>query len=575
MKSGDTHRLWLWLFGLFTVALVTRIIFLMEMVDNPFFHYPIVDAYNYHKIASNFVMGNELYPGPFFQPPLYPLFLGIIYSMFGISITWARLAQSILGIINVFLTYRLALTLFNRRMGLAAGFCMAVYGTMIFFESELLSPVLIVFLNLLFVYVLDGFLKRPSVIRALVCGVILGMSAITMVVVLPFAAVVVIYSAWKFRRDGKITDWKYPVVRGLVFAAGILIVITPVTVRNYLQGDTVFVSYNGGINFYLGTGADYEQKVAIRPGEEWIKLVGEPDREGYLRPKQRSDFFYKKGLEIIRDDPLSYIRLLGYKFFLFSNGNEIMRNQAIYPYRGYSKLMSVLVWKKFIAFPYGVLFPLALLGMSLVAIKRGKRSYPMVLFILSHLLVILLFFVSARYRMNIIPFLIIMAVYGAGCTYRMFLEKKWKAAGICTVALLLAAVFCNWNVGRMPVEFNADAYCSLGRFQMLDGKRDAKKWLQKAIALKPDYPLAQISLGVVLDLEGKHKEAMMLFDKVLEKDPLDLHANINKGYALYSLGDHDRARQYFNKVLELYPDNEKARDGIRAVLSKTRDKDTD
>jgi len=575
MKSGDTHRVWLWLLGLFAVALVTRIIFLMEMVDNPFFIYPIVDAYNYHKIASNLVLGKELYPGPFFQPPLYPLFLGIIYSVSGISITWARLAQTILGIINIFLTYRLALNLFNRRMGLAAGFCMAVYGTMIFFESELLSPVLIIFLNLLLLCVLDGFLKRPSAVRALVCGVILGLSAITMAVVLPFAAVAVIYSAWKFRGDNEIRDWKYPVVLGLVFAAGIILVITPVTVRNSLKGDTVLVSYNGGINFYLGTGNDYEKKVSIRPGEEWIKLVGEPDREGYLRPKQRSDFFYKKGLEIIRDDPMSYIRLLGYKFFLFLNGNEIMRNQAIYPYRGYSKLMSVLVWKKLIAFPYGVIFPLALLGMALAVIKREKRSYPMILFIFSHLFVILLFFVSARYRMNIIPFLIIMAVYGAGCTYRMFLEKKWKAAGICTVALLLAAVFCNWNVGRMPVDFNADAYYSLGRFQMLDGKRDAKKWLQKAIQLKPDYSLAQTSLGVVLDMEGKHREALRLFDKVLEKDPLDLHANINKGYALYSLGEHDKARHYFNKVLELYPDNEKARDGIRAALSGNHEKEND
>ncbi len=51
-----------------------------------------------------------------------------------------------------------------------------------------------------------------------------------------------------------------------------------------------------------------------------------------------------------------------------------MRDQDIYPFRQYSPLLSLLVWKKWLAFPFGLLLPLALLGMALALRRRVPGS---------------------------------------------------------------------------------------------------------------------------------------------------------------------------------------------------------
>ena len=47
----------------------------------------------------------------------------------------------------------------------AAGAVMALYGTMLFFEGELLAPVLIVLFNLLLLLSVERFFEAPSLKR--------------------------------------------------------------------------------------------------------------------------------------------------------------------------------------------------------------------------------------------------------------------------------------------------------------------------------------------------------------------------------------------------------------------------
>jgi tetratricopeptide (TPR) repeat protein len=547
------------------IALAVRLVYVFQLSANPFFNRPIVDSETYDRMASNIAEGKDPEPGPFFQPPFYPYFLGLLYAVFGRHFFTVRFVQMLLGVGNVLLAYYLAKRLFGEKIALWAGLALSLYGTMLFFEGELLAPVLIVFLNLLLVLSLISVIDRPTWWRAFLTGLLLGASALAMAVVLPFALVIIIYGLAHFRRMKEKPSWGKLVALGVCFVLGIALVISPVTYRNWKEGDPVLISYNAGVNFYIGTGQDYDQKAGIRPGYQWQEIMKEPIKAGYTKASEQSAYFVDKGLKIIAQDPLGYLGLLAKKLYLYANGNEILRNQEIYPFRQYSPLLYFLVWKWGVAFPYGILFPLAVVGLGIALVRRKRYSIPILLLIASHILVILLFFVAARYRMNILPFLVTFAVFGIAALIGQFRDRKWKQASVVCGVLALLLVLCNWNVGKMPREFNADAYYNLGVKYTSEGRPEAKDMFLKAIELEPNYPEANGNLGIIYDQEGEYQKALNCYRIVLDQYPDDIDANIDMGVTLVHLGDLEGARATYERVLQLDPNNQLAAQNIKVI----------
>jgi len=68
---------------------------------------------------------------------------------------------------------------------------------------------------------------------------------------------------------------------------------------------------------------------------------------------------------------------------------------------------------------------------------------------------------------------------------------------------------------------------------------------------------------------GKIKELLEYCTEVLEKDPSNLHALLNKGLALYFLGNLEKSIHYFQKTLEIDPSNLTAINGLSKVLFKS------
>ena len=151
-------------------------------------------------MAVNIAAGQEPIPVPFYQPPLYPYFLGLLYALFGRDLFLVRAVQMTMGSASVWLLYLLAGRLFGRRVGFVAALAFALYGTMVFYEGELLAPVLIVFLNLLLALAVMAALDKPSPPRALRGGLLLGLSALAMSVILPLWLVIPAYAWFHWRR---------------------------------------------------------------------------------------------------------------------------------------------------------------------------------------------------------------------------------------------------------------------------------------------------------------------------------------------------------------------------------------
>src|SRR6266700_3833284 len=88
------ERYWVILLGVWLAAFGVRLLYLWQIRDAPFFDLRIGDAQAYHEWAKRIAAGDWLGQGVFYQAPLYPYFLAIVYRIFGDSILPVRLVQA-------------------------------------------------------------------------------------------------------------------------------------------------------------------------------------------------------------------------------------------------------------------------------------------------------------------------------------------------------------------------------------------------------------------------------------------------------------------------------------------------
>ena len=66
------------------------------------------------------------------------------------------------------------------------------------------------------------------------------------------------------------------------------------------------------------------------------------------------------------------------------------------------------------------------------------------------------------------------------------------------------------------------------------------------------------AIGIALVSEGRYEEAIKYYDRILEIDPEDQKALLNKGSVLKDLERYEEAIKYYDKILEIDPDHVKA-----------------
>jgi tetratricopeptide (TPR) repeat protein len=66
----------------------------------------------------------------------------------------------------------------------------------------------------------------------------------------------------------------------------------------------------------------------------------------------------------------------------------------------------------------------------------------------------------------------------------------------------------------------------------------------------------------LLAIEGRHKEALEIYDRILNEEPKNIKVLLNKGLSLYRLGKHEAAIEYYDKALRIEPNR------IEAIVQK-------
>jgi len=551
------------LLGISALALLLRLIYLFQSQSNPFFEAPIVDAQTFLEQARQIAAGDWLAGGePFWQPPFYPYFIALLYALFPQHYFIAiHLVQSLMGTGCCILVYLLAhrATADGKVARLASGLA-ATYSVLIYFEGELLAVTLETFLYLLLLCIQILALETRRRRYWIGIGLLGGLAAITRPNILLFIAAFMIYLAWNERAGHTPIRAKVPLKKWGLIALPLCLVIFPVTLRNHLIGeDWVLISANGGVNFYIGNNAHYDSTVAIHPGLHWERLVGEPLQAGYQAPSARSRYFFAKAFSFIAASPFDYAKLLLKKLYLFWSGPEIKRNQDIYYARQHSSLLRLSLWERGIAFPFGLLGPLAILGMALAWRRQNPPTTLLILYVFAYGLSVILFFVSARYRVPALPVLLIFAAWALIYFWQRARLRSYGRMALWGTGFAALLLVLNLRTASVP-EQDAQLYHDLGEVYLRkqDYSRSAAH-SRRALELEETYPSAHHNLAVAYLHQRRYPEAMVHAGRGLELQPLNPGTMVVLAQAHLALGRWNEAEQQLQRALELEPELERAR----------------
>jgi tetratricopeptide (TPR) repeat protein len=596
-RAAQRER-YLWAGIIFAVALVVRAIHIWQIDGSPFADLKLGDAQGYHLWAQKIVAGDWLGDEVFYQAPLYPYFLATVYWLLGQDVFIVRAVQILLGACSCVLIFLAGWQMFSRGAGKLAGILLALYAPAIFFDGLIQKSALDLFLLCVALWLASGLERKPtSYLRWCVLGMAMGALVLTRENALVLVAGILFWLTLRFRGLGR-----QRLVLATLFLAGLAALLLPVAVRNQVVGGEFHLTTSQfGPNFFIGNhkgATGTYQALLPRRGEYRFEqldaiAVAEKAAGRSLTSGEVSAYFTRRSLAYIASHPGDWLKLMGRKFGLAWNGMEMMDTEDQYTYASWSTLLR---WTGYINH-FGVLAPLALLGVVLTWDQR-RRIWLLHLLLALYTASLVMFYVTARYRYPMVPFLLLFAA--AGVTQLPgFLRASARPRIIqYAAALSLIALFCNWPpIGkpgaRSATHFNigaalanqgeheraaahyresiallptAAAHGALGALLVeLGHAAEAEAQLRQALRLAPDLTEARHVLCNLLFGRGKLLEAAECYQELLRIDPENALAHYSLGVVHERRGNREAAVAKFEHALRLKPDFAEARQRLQEL----------
>jgi len=537
------------LLGIFVFSFVLRLVYLSQISSNPYFTLPTMDALYHDLWAQSIAQGNWIGDQVFFRAPFYPYFLGILYKLFGHNYFIPRLIQHLIGSLSVILIYFLARKLFNRKVAILSAILSSIYGVLIYYEDELLLDFLLVFFGVLLVLLLYRAEEKSKSSGFFIAGLVASLFAITRPNILIFTPFVLVWILLLLK-----VSLKRKIVFSLFFLIGLFGLILPVTVRNYLVGkDFVLISSQGGINFYIGNNPQADGTSAFLPpyGDDWeyqdAVYEVQKNTNKLPRPSEVSDYYLKKGVDFILHSPQKFLSLFIKKTYLFWNSFEISNNQDIYFFRRYSALIRIL--------PVGfwIIGPLSLVGI-LLSLKSWRKYFLVLTFVFSYSFSVLLFFVNSRFRLPVLPFLIVFSSFALIQLFEYARRGSFKKLGLAFLLFLLFFLFSNSNFYHLDKANFAQSYFSLGNLFLKKGNlQKAEEEYLLALKENPSLQRAHLNLGNIYFHQKDYSLAEKEFLEELKVNPRQEKAYNNLSVLYRIRGDYLKATTLANQALEIKP----------------------
>lgn len=393
-----------------------------------------VDAQQYDDLAVNLLSGKGYFTqGTGFltrswKPPVYPLFLAGIYSVFGHHYLAVRIIQSIIGALLCVLIFFIGKTIFNRKVGLLSAFILAFYPPYTFNylcgPTTLFSETFVTFLLALTVLlVAKGLLLEFSPMDYLLTGILMGLLALTrsFFALFPFILLALVFYKNKYALI-------FTVKKMLPLLIGFILVILPWIVRNYFvykafvpfttQGGYVLL---GGNNPYANGGGLTSFDKLFTPEEaDKLSKMSEVEKDNFCREYAKTYM-----LQNYKKLPKLFFKKLLVQWDVFD---------TIYDSGGRIIGRKYNIW-------YGIILMLCLFGIAMaIRSKMNMVSFLIILLFAYFSIMAIIFHGDPRFRYPAEAFMIIFASFGV-FSIRNAIRNKMLAYATIGVIIAINLLF--------------------------------------------------------------------------------------------------------------------------------------
>lgn len=557
-----------WILGVALIyAAITRTLYLLWASDNsPFFVAPISDALMYHNWALEISRGRLLSDQAFYQAPLYPYFLSAVYYLFGSDPWPIRIIQSLLGLGNILLIYRIARYQTPAVWAAIASALAALYFGFAFHEGFLLLETLGLHLVLwsLFLCLRANQSKNPA--AWVLAGLAIGLACLARpnsLLLLP------LLGAWLLFVNRKQPSSAAVQIGALVVGAGVAIM--PATLHNWVVSHKfALVTTNAGTTFAFGNNPGASGVLSLPPGFSGNILTQrqeelEAAQQFLNHPITREEaarYWLYRSLQFLAENPGFAVRLEYLKLRRFLNNYEVADNYSMhYDTNPYKALMPL---------PFAVILGFAAWGM-VKAEWRSPAIQLITIFLLVPAATVMLFYMTARYRLPAVPMLIVFAVVGARSAFTSSINRQWVglAVAVYSIGFVMYVSLLPMSQGDRSASWRVRegvAWLQVGRpdkaLERLalargDNPKEQGLWLNTALAYYKENQLPQaldaVNKAIEIELDAVKPEAIGL-----------------KGAILLGLKQYPEAERTLKQGLELAPHNGKFHLALAMLYQQTR-----
>jgi 4-amino-4-deoxy-L-arabinose transferase-like glycosyltransferase len=522
----------------FFVAFVFRLTCFIQSFDNPLLYLQILDESYYislgRAVAAGFMLGEK---GLFYMDPLYGYVLGAFFYLFGPDPLYVRIFQIGLDSFNAALVAVIAGRSGGKLCGVAGGLFYALFGPAVFFSLMILKTTLSITLALLFILILLRASRGDDGKWWFALGVTGALAVFTRANHALIVALAPFFHLLIRRPSGArfLKDMAY-------YLSGLILILSVGAVRSYsAAGEFSILPTQGGRLVYLCQNPDnltgmHKPPPFSRGGTETLEADFQREAEKRvgkkLSQKEVSNYWTGETLRFIAQNPGAMPLILARKLYGAVADYEIPDNHSY-------KLWSRFAGAFGLPFPtFAFLLAAGLPGLTAMTLRQRMSAF-LWLPVIGTLLTMLVFYPSARFRMEAVPFLAV----GAG--FCVVLVRDWMArrdklrlAGLATVFVALFAVSKSFPEGKNSGDeefFLAKAYLNV------NDAKSAWETARSGMELFPDQDRFPRVMGLAAISGGDADTAIGMMNKSLAMRPDSAEAWHNLGLAYLMKGESARA----------------------------------
>ena len=402
------------------IALLPRLILALSMnqSDSVFIDWSYLEYAKHFAEGRGFWMSNPYSEGLglekvyAFRPPLFPFLWGCIYNVTQGHYWPIRITFAILSSVTCVLAYLAGLELTGQRMpALIGGLLCALYPPLIWHSVHLMTEPFFIFFTLAMFLALFRYRRTQRLRWLILAGAAAGLGTLSRSILVAFLPIAAIWLWWVRGRG------KRAILDTALLTVIVLVVMSPWIIRNAVRFRAfVPTTTDAGHGFYVAN----NEHAINDPRSFWIPEDWSTVIEPGMDEVETARHLMRTTTTFLLKNPGTAIRLMGKRFVtlwrFYPNPDFVgKRNAWIY------------------GLSYIPVFPFIILGLWLI--HRGNRER-LANIVLVDLLVVyttvmsVVFLSMMRYRVPLMPFLLIAAALAMWEAWRRLAKNPFSARSV-------------------------------------------------------------------------------------------------------------------------------------------------